>query len=203
MTDAPGQFAAGRIGAYDATTRLIHLLLAVLGVAALISGQFSGDYRRAVHTGYDVHSWIGLAMAVALAGRVVWGIAGPMDMRFSRWLPRTRERFALALQDLAALGRLQLPERAGHEGLAGVVQAAGLIAFLWMAATGIVLFVFLEPGVRATGWLRAVKELHEGGQPVVLAYLAIHVGAVVAHAVAGEPIWRRMFTWRESRTPRT
>jgi len=33
---------------YDATTRLIHLLLAAVGIAALVSGQFSGDYRRPV-----------------------------------------------------------------------------------------------------------------------------------------------------------
>ena len=185
MTQAP----------YDPASRLIHLLLAVLGVAAVISGQFAGDYRRASHPGLDLHQWIGLAMAGALLARLAWGLAGPAAMRFSRWLPLTRERLAFVRRDLHALARLRLPEHdEGHAGLAGLVQAVGLLAFAWMAASGVVLLAYLEPGARASGWIRAVKELHEGGQAVVLAYLALHVGAVLVHGLAGQPVWRRMFS---------
>jgi cytochrome b len=177
---------------YDATTRLIHLLLALFGVAALVSGQFAGDYRRAVHTGFDIHRWIGLGMALALAARLLWGFVGPKEVRFAAWLPVTRRRLALVGEDLAALARLRLPERAGHEGLAGLVQAVGLAAFAWMAVSGAILFAWLEPGARVTGWLSAVKELHEGGQVVAIAYVAVHAGAVLVHAMAGDPVWRRM-----------
>jgi cytochrome b len=179
---------------YDATTRLIHLLLALFGVAALVSGQFAGDYRRAVHTGFDIHRWIGLGMALALAARLLWGLVGPNEVRFSAWVPVTRRRLALVGEDLAALARLRLPERVGHEGLAGLVQAVGLGAFAWMAVSGAIMFAWLEPGARVTGWLRAVKELHEGGQVVAIAYVALHAGAVLVHALAGDPVWRRMFT---------
>jgi cytochrome b len=187
MTDEP----------YDGASRLLHLLLAVLGIAAVISGQFAGDYRYSSHSGFDVHQWIGLAMAGALLARVAWGLAGPVAMRFSRWLPVTRERLALAWGDLRELARLRLPEHdAGHAGLAGLVQAIGLLAFLWMAVTGAALFAYLEPGARAAGRVRVLKELHEGGQVVVLGYLALHIGAVLAHALAGRPLWRRMFALR-------
>lgn len=177
---------------YDAATRLIHLLLAVLGVAALVSGEFAGDYRRAVHTGFDIHRWIGIAMAFALAARFAWGLVGPRDVRFSQWLPLTARRLSLCAEDLASLGRLRLPMREGHDGLAGLVQAIGLAAFAWMAASGVLLWLYLEPGTRATGWLHTAKELHEGAEPVVIAYLALHVGAVIAHSLAGHPVWRRM-----------
>jgi Ni/Fe-hydrogenase 1 B-type cytochrome subunit len=180
---------------YDATTRLIHLFLAALGIAALVSGQFAGDYRRPVHTGFDIHSWAGIAMVVALGFRFVWGLAGPSEARFSSWLPFTRARLMAVREDLAALASLRIPERADHGGLAGLVQAIGLLAFAWMAVTGAILFAYLETGARATGWLSAVKELHEGAQPVVLAYVALHVGAVIAHSFAGSPVWRRMFPW--------
>ena len=180
---------------YDAPTRLLHLLLAVFGIAALISGQFADDYRRVVHTGFDVHRWIGLAMALALALRVLWGFAGPRIVRFAHWLPLTRARLALVWDDLTALARLRLPLREEHQGLAALLQAIGLLAFLWMAASGALLFFFLVPGARATGWLGVVKELHEGGEPVVIAYVALHVGAVVVHSIAGQPVWRRMFAW--------
>jgi len=177
---------------YDAATRLIHLLLALLGIAALISGQFAGDYRRVVHTGFDIHRWIGIAMAAALLVRIAWGFVGPSTVRFAHWLPVTAARLRVCLADVTDLLRLRLPKREGHEGLAGLIQAIGLGAFAWMAVTGAVMWLYLEPGTRATGWLRAVKELHEGGQVVAIAYLALHAGAVIAHSLAGHPVWRRM-----------
>jgi len=186
MVDRPG---------YDAPTRLIHLLLAVFGVAALVSGQFAGDYRRAAHPGFDIHRWIGLVMAAALTLRVVWGLVGPSAMRFGRWLPVTRARIALVGEDLAALARLRVPVREEHHGLSALVQALGLAAFLWMAATGSLLFFFLQPAQRAAGWIGIVKELHEGGEAVVIAYVLVHVGAVLVHSLAGHPIWRRMLLW--------
>ena len=163
---------------HDAATRRIHLLLALLGIAALVSGQFAGDYRRMVHPGFDIHRWIGIAMALVVAVRLVRGVALP------RWRP--------CVADVVDLARLRLPMREGHEGLAGLVQAIGLAAFAWMALTGTLMWVYLEPGARATGWLRAVKELHEGGQVVAIAYVALHAGAVLVHSLAGHPVWRRM-----------
>lgn len=162
---------------YDFPTRLIHFLLAALGVAALLSGQFADDYRRAAHPGFDIHREIGRAMAVALTARLAW-------------------------QDLRDLARLRLPSNAGHAGLAGLVQSLGLLAFLWMAVTGAVLYAYLEPGARVSGWLRSAKELHEGAQAVVLTYLVLHVGAVLPHAIAGEPLWHRIAPWPARRVPR-
>jgi len=179
-------------GAFDAPTRAIHFALAAFGIAAVVSGQFAGDYRHPVHPGFSVHRWIGIGMGAALLARMLWGITGPVALRFSQWLPPSREKLSVAFQDVVLLARLQLPERDAHEGFAGLVQIAGLLAFLWMAITGAILFAFLDPGARTTGWLHAVKELHEGGQAAVLAYLALHVGAVVLHSLMGKPIWRRM-----------
>jgi cytochrome b len=180
------------VSPYDAGTRHIHLLLAVLGLAALVSGQFAGDYRRAAHTGFDIHRWIGFAMALAIALRLLWGFIGPAAIRFSHWLPVTAARLRLCWHDVVELARRHLPVREEHEGLAALVQATGLAAFTWMGASGTLMWLYLEPGTRATGWLHTVMELHEGGQPVVLAYVALHVIAVLLHALAGHPVWRRM-----------
>ena len=55
----------------------------------------------------------------------------------------TADRLARAGRDLRELLRLKLPaHEAGHEGLAGLVQAVGLIAFLWMAVSGSLMFAY-------------------------------------------------------------
>lgn len=186
---------ADRLPPYDTASRLIHLLLAASGIAALLTGDLADDYKRAAHTGFDVHAWLGLSLAAALGARLVWGVVGPRAMRFAAWVPFTAERLRRVLEDGAGLLRFRLPERAGHEGLAGLVQTAGLLAFLWMAATGTLLFVYLEPGQRATGWLDVLKDAHEAGESILYVYLVLHVGAVVVHSVAGRPVWRRMAPW--------
>ena len=178
---------------YDTVSRLIHMALAVLGIAAIASGQFAGDYKSSVHFGFTVHSWIGLGLAGAIGFRLLWGIIGPRDMRFSHWFPLTAARMRLVGNDLASLVRLELPDREKHLGLSGFVQALGLLAFTWTALTGGLLYIYLEPGSRATGGVRFIKELHEGAQAVLLGYLALHIGAVLLHALVGHPIWRRMF----------
>lgn len=188
------QHGAGN--AYDPVTRLIHLLLALFAVGAILSGQFADDYRRPLHPGFDVHRWMGLGMAGALAARLAWGVVGPHAIRFSTWLPVTASRLALVVEDLRALVSLKLPSRQGHGGLAGLIQALGLLAFAWMAASGAILFAVLEPGSRAQGWMRVVKDLHEAGQGAVIAYLAVHAGAVLVHALLGAPVWQRMFGLR-------
>ncbi|HEX2651949.1 MAG TPA: cytochrome b/b6 domain-containing protein [Burkholderiales bacterium] len=195
--EAPPPNEAG--GQYDGVSRSIHLALALFGLAALLTGDLAGDYKRAEHSGFTIHSWIGLGMAVALGLRLAWGIVGPRDARFSRWLPVTAARLRLAVRDVAELARLRLPVPGRHEGLAAIVQAIGLVAFAWSAATGAVLYVYLEPGTRAAGWLRMVQELHEGAEPVLIAYVVLHVGAVLAHAIAGHAVWRRMAPWRVDR----
>jgi cytochrome b len=177
----------------DFATRLIHLALVVCGIAALISGQFAGDYRRPEHTGFSIHQWCGIIMAAAVALRWLWGFAGPSAQRFSTWFPLTRARLAAAWLDIITLARFTLPVRPQHQGLAGLVQAAGLCAFAWMAVTGTLMFIWLEPGARAVGGMRLIKQLHEGGQAVLWVYLALHVGAVILHALGGHHLWRRMF----------
>lgn len=196
MRSASEQIAAAPVrgaGDIDVVTRVLHLALVVFGVAAWLSGDLAGDDERAASLGFILHSWLGIAASAAVGLRLVWGLIGPRNARFSAWLPVTRERLKLVLEDVGTLLRFRLPERPAHQGLAGVVQSFGLIVFAWVAATGSVLFFLLEPGVRPGPSLDFVKELHEVGETLIPAFLAIHVGATIAHALAGDAGWRRMF----------
>ncbi len=177
----------------DTWSRLIHLVLALSGVAAVATGDFADDSRL----GFGIHAWIGIAFALAIGLRVLWGLLGPREMRFSTWVPHNRAQMQPALDDVLGLLRLRLPQRPLHGGIAGVIQALGLAVFAWMAVTGVLLFFLVEPGVRAAGLAEVVEELHEAGEGLVYAYLGLHVGAVVLHALAGDSSWRTMFFVRQ------
>lgn len=205
MWPASSQIAAAPArGAYDIdiVTRVLHLALAVFGVAAWLSGDLSDYEEGSASLGFILHSWLGIAASSALGLRIVWGVIGPSGARFSSWVPVTRERWRLVLEDLGWLLRLRIPERPAHQGLAGVVQSFGLIVFAWSAVTGSVLFFSLEPGVRPGAWLDLLKELHEAGETLIPAFLAIHVAATVVHALAGDVRWRRMLFLSSEQTPR-
>ena len=177
----------------DVVTRFLHLALVVLGLAAWLTGDLAGDYERGASLGFSVHRWLGIGAAVAVGLRLVWGVVGPRSARFASWLPVTRDRLRLVVEDLQALLRFRIPERAAHEGLAGVVQAIGLLIFAWVAATGSVLFYALEPGLRPGPVLDFVEELHKVGETLIPAYLAVHVGATLVHALTGDRRWRSVF----------
>jgi ABC-type uncharacterized transport system YnjBCD permease subunit len=44
-----------------------------------------------------------------------------------------------------------------------------------------------------------IEELHEVGEVLIPVYLALHVGSVVVHSLAGHPIWQRMWKFGANR----
>jgi cytochrome b len=190
VTDVPQPIESRDL---DGLTRFIHLGLTVFGILALITGLWAGDYKGSHHLGFRVHKWLGLTLSFFLAWRIWYGFSGPREARFSQWAPYTLERLKVAGEDCLTLLGLRLPERPSHQGLAGVVQTFGLAAFAWMALTGSWMALWLTPGRKAGGFVHAVKEMHEVGPWLILAFLAIHGGAVTLHALAGQNLWRKMF----------
>ena len=98
------------------------------------------------------------------------------------------------MQDVRSLIQLRVPERGMHEGLAGLTQAFGLILFFWMGLTGTGLFL-LGDNTKVT-LFEVLEEFHEIGESLIPLYLALHVGSVLVHSVAGKPIWQRMWKFR-------
>jgi cytochrome b561 len=177
----------------DEITRAIHLGLAVFAILALITGLWAGDYKRLHHLGFSLHKWLGLTVTFFMVWRIWHGFYGPREARFSQWVPYTPERLQLAGEDCLTLLRLKLPDRPAHQGLAGVVQTLGLAVFAWMALTGSMMALFLTPGRKAGGLVHVIKEMHELGLWLIVAFLAIHGGAVLLHALGGDHRWRQAF----------
>jgi len=136
---------------------------------------------------------LGIGASLFILLRLLLGLFGPSDLRFTEWLPYTKERLIPVFEDISGLLRFRLPERHIHEGLAGIVESFGLAVFVCMSLTGAVLFIYLEPGYKARGVIHLIKELHEIGKIFIPVFLSIHAGAVILHALGGRHLWRKMF----------
>ena len=177
----------------DLFTRILHSFMMVCGTGAWLVSGWAEDYEKADHLGFTIHSTLGMGLAIALLLRILYGVIGPESVRFSAWVPYTRERLRLVWEDVVTVSSLKLPERPTHVGLSGFVQTYGLLVFSWSAVTGSTMYVFLEPGSKAKGVIHAVMEAHEVGEVLIPTYLFLHVGAAVLHAVSGKPVWHRIF----------
>jgi len=177
----------------DQVTRALHVGLAVLGLLAWLTGQFAGDYKKMSHPGFTIHSWLGISLSLLVLMRLLYGVWGPDQARFTAWVPYTWDRLRLVLEDLLTLARLRLPERPAHQGLKSLVQSFGLLVFSWMALTGSLMFFYLPPGQKARGLMHVVKEAHEAGETLIPIFLGVHLAGVLLDALFGQQKWRRTF----------
>ena len=177
---------------YSFYAKTIHAGLALFGIAAFLTGEFAEDGADSI--GFYIHAYLGLSLTFFVTMRVLSGIAGSQKMRFSSWSPFSSRQWELAFQDAYSLFKLQVPERGMHEGLSGITQSFGLILFGWMGATGLGLFLLVENEQKML--FELIEELHEVGEALLPLYLALHVGSVLVHSMAGTPIWQRMWKLR-------
>ena len=176
---------------YPWYAKALHFGMAGFCIAAFLTGELAEDGANSL--GYLFHAYLGLSLATFVFLRVLRGFIGSGPLRFSDWSPLSRGQWKMAIQDLGSLVRLQVPERGMHEGLAGLTQAFGITVFAWMGATGTGLF--LLGGGPESELFEVVEEIHEVGEALIPAYLALHVGSALLHSMAGNPLWRRMWTF--------
>lgn len=179
---------------YPLYAKILHAGMAIFGISAFLTGELADNGVNS--TGYLIHAYLGLSLASFVTIRLVSGMSGLGGMHYSNWSPLSIIQWRLASQDLRNLTRMQVPDRQMHEGLAGLTQAFGLILFSWMAVTGTGLYL-LEPG-HYKSLFEIIEELHEVGEALIPLYLALHVGSVLVHSLAGKPIWQKMWNFKAS-----
>ena len=104
----------------DSFTVFLHFGLMLFGVLAWLTGDWAGDYKKVKHLGFMVHKMLGMGAVLFVAARLYHGFCGPDSARFANWVPYTAARLKIVLEDLRNLLSLKLPERAPHQGLAGL-----------------------------------------------------------------------------------
>lgn len=178
---------------YSILDKIIHIGLAIFGITAYLTAE--GAEHSDGGFGYQLHAYLGLALMAIILLRIFRGYTGSADMRFSSWSPFSKSQWARAIKDAKNLVLLKMPERGMHEGLAGLLQAFGLVIFAWMGATGTVLY-FIDESMN--GMLYEIfEEAHEVGESLIPLFLILHVGAVIAHTLTGYPVWKRMWSFNK------
>lgn len=179
---------------YTGYARVLHAGMALFGVAAWLTGEFAESGTGSA--GYLLHAYLGLSLMAFILLRIAAGMSQTGPLSFSGWSPFSRQQWRFAFQDVGGLARFRMPDRNMHEGIAGITQAFGIAVFGWMAATGSGLFLL---GGRHGKVFEFVEELHEVGEALIPAYLALHVASVLMHSIAGHSVWQKMWSIRKRR----
>ncbi len=167
-----------RYRVWDLTTRLIHwalVLLVLLQFGTAEWGWLSMQW----------HMYFGYATLVLVGVRVLWGFVGSDTARFANFVRGPRA--------IAAYMRGTLWRGFGHPVGHNPLGALSVLALLTVLAVQGISGLFASHGVHNAGPLagrvsaatvRWMTQLHDYGQQVLLGLIALHIAAVLLHALA-------------------
>lgn len=183
----PGDIRAIRV--WDLPTRLFHWLLAAAVLGLVVSGLVGGN-------ALVWHMRLGLVVFTLLGFRLLWGVVGGRWSRFASFLyapgtvlrywrgeQRPGDHFEVGHNPLGAFSVFALIA------VLGLQVVTGLVADDEIATTGpLNRFVSNALGLNATSWHIAY------GKWLLLALVALHVGAIVVYRLRGQNLVKPMLT---------
>lgn len=148
----------------DATTRMLHWLMAL---------SFTGAYLTAdVDRWQRVHVTLGYTLAGLLVFRVLWGWVGPRQVRLSRLLRKLKGLpvWLKSLPTVTSQATLQPAWRQGENLLMALAVALMLAVIIPLTLSG---YAFWE------GWGgKWLKHVHEFFGNALLALVLVHIGLI-------------------------
>ncbi|MFL9941919.1 cytochrome b/b6 domain-containing protein [Paraburkholderia graminis] len=162
---ANGAGASGtvRILVWDAPVRVFHWLMVACFAGAWLTAE-SERWRV-------VHVTLGYTMIGLVAFRIVWGLVGTRYARFSDFVRSP----ASVVRYLASVVKLRPEPHLGHNPAGGI---AIIVMLLLTCAVGVTGWLAYRSGTG--GWL---KDLHEGAANTMLAFVTVHVVAVLGSSL--------------------
>lgn len=176
---------------WDLPTRLFHWLL----VALIAFSWWSGEYGET-----DLHIWSGLAVLSLLIFRILWGFFGASTARFSSFVRGPKAVLAY-LRDTKSW------RVAGHTPL-GALSILALLGLIGLQV-GLGLFTTDEDGFFEGPLAHLVsadisdvaRELHEELFNVLLAFIALHIAAIIFYRLRGKTLTKPMITGKAVLAP--
>lgn len=177
-----------RIRLWDLPTRIFHWSLAILVLAAFVSGKIGGNAM-------DWHGKFGLTILGLLTFRLVWGIVGSTYARFASFFPTPASVLAYLRGQWQGVGHNPL-------GALSVFGLLGLLAF--QVASGL----FSNDDIAFRGPLydligKALSDrltgLHKLSVNALIALVVLHLAAILYYTrVRKDNLLKPMLTgWRE------
>ncbi|MDF0601087.1 cytochrome b/b6 domain-containing protein [Psychromarinibacter sp. C21-152] len=193
MTADTARAQGGRV--WDPLVRLTHWTIAF---AVVLNGLI-------VEGGAQLHIWIGYAMIAMLGLRLLWGLVGPEEARFTAFPPSLRAAWS-HIADIRA-GRHE--EHRSHNPLGALMAYAMWATLIVMGVTGLAMesdpfpegrtYGYVEPetGDEAQGAEEheedgedeegedVLEEIHEFGGNLLLVLAALHLAGVAFESRRG------------------
>jgi cytochrome b len=175
---AGGAMPPATVKVWDPFVRVFHWSLATLFVVAYATAdEIEG-----------VHIAAGYAIAGLVAARMVWGLIGPRQARFSSFVRSPREVLAY-LRDVALL---RAPRYIGHNPAGGAMIVALLATLAGTCITGYMMTTDAYWGAK---W---VEEIHETLANLTIGLIVVHIlGVLVASFEHRENLVKAMITGRK------
>jgi cytochrome b len=178
--------ASSQIYVWDPFVRVFHWILVVgFTIAYLTEDDL-----------LTVHVWAGYVVGALVMARVLWGVIGPEHARFSDFLYDAATTFRYVCDLILLRGRRYL----GHSPGGGYMVVALLMLIAATVVTGLIVYGGDQQAgplagmvTKATG--KSMEEVHEVIANIALAFVFLHIAAVVFASFAHrENLVRAMVT---------
>jgi cytochrome b len=180
-----------KVPIWDLPTRLFHWILAGLVAFSWWTAETHRD---------DLHIWSGMAVLTLLIFRVLWGFFGSSTARFANFVRGPRAVFGYLRGEWRGIGHNPL----------GAISVIALLGLL-IVQVGLGLISSDEDGLvegplaplvsyATSDW---AVDLHEDLFNVLLAFVALHVAAILFYRLRGKGLIGPMITGRGSVEPGT
>ncbi|MCA1907205.1 MAG: cytochrome b/b6 domain-containing protein [Magnetospirillum sp.] len=181
-----------RVKVWDLPTRLFHWLLVALIIVLGISGQLGR---------LDVHMLVGPAVVALILFRIIWGFVGSETARFSHFV-----RGPKAILAYIAAAKAGAVRSVGHNPLGAFSVLALLGLVLLQGVTGL----FTSDDILSEGPLAhlvsgktvaLLSAIHRVGFNLLLAFVALHLAAVIFYRVVKKDDMVEAMITGEKRVP--
>jgi cytochrome b len=177
------------VKAWDPLIRIFHWSLVLSVVIAFISED---DWM-------NVHIWAGYAISLLIGIRLLWGLVGTRNARFTSFVRSRR----VVMQHLKGMLAFKTPHYLGHNPVAAVMVLLLLSSITLVAFSGMIMIAGEGQGPLAHTMLSSwngkwLEEIHEFLAHFTLLLILAHVsGVIFSSLLEGENLARAMLTGRK------
>jgi len=186
---------------YTTLTRWLHAGVALGAVYQLTTSLIllPPDEKGSAlgHSMMEAHELGGLVVAAIVIAHFIWSLFLRMKQPSSIWILFSRSQWAHATSLIPAvlsalIGKSKLPEPGNS--LSKVVEMLGLLVMVFMASTGIAIWIGLPENNLAIIPQDAefLMHIHSLASNLLWAYIIGHVCMVVAHIRTGDSVMKRI-----------